>query len=99
MVTPIASCSWDRVRQAGEEVLKENNIEALTWGQFKRKLAESLDIDVLLLKVHRDALQDLVRRSAQEERTSDQENQDDEEDQESDAMTAMRALARAMSLG
>lgn len=94
-----SSCPWDRVRRAGEDVLKSTSTDALTWGNFKRKLATALHIDVLLLKEHRVPLQELVAQyTAQEESTSDDENQDDEEE-DSDGMMAMRALARAMGLG
>lgn len=86
------------IRQAGQEVLKDNNAEDLTWGQFKSKLAAALDIDVLLLKVHRGPLQELVAQQTaqQEESSSDEENQ---HEQDSNGMTAMRAMARAMNLG
>lgn len=96
MVKPIA-LAWDSVRQAGEDVLEKNSAEALTWGQFKTKLAAALDVDVLVLKVHREQLKELVAKyTAQTD--SDEGNQDDEEE-DSDGMTAMRAMARAMNLG
>lgn len=91
------SCVGDSVRQAGEDVLEKNSAEALTWGQFKTKLAAALDVDVLVLKVHREQLKELVAKyTAQTD--SDEGNQDDEEE-DSDGMTAMRAMARAMNLG
>eukprot|EP00752_Nemacystus_decipiens_P003333 g3084.t1 len=100
MAKPTAAApSWATVRQAGEDVLKGNNVEALTWGQFKEKLAKALDVDILALKVHREALQELIAKYTRDasQQDSDEENQD--ERAESDAMTAMRAMVRAMSLG
>lgn len=108
MVKPKAddAPSWQRVRQAGENVLKKNNAEALTWGQFKSKLATALKVDVVVLKLHRKPLQELIAQytadTEEEDSSSDVENQDEEnqdEEQDSEAMTAMRAMVRAMNLG
>lgn len=98
MVKPTAS--WERVRKAGEDVLKKNNAQALTWGEFKSKLATALEVDVVVLKAHRKPLQELIAQytadAEEEDDTSEAENQDE---QDSDAMTAMRAMVRAMNLG
>lgn len=104
MVLP-EKVGWDRVREAGAEVLRENKREELTWGEFKRKLASALDIDVVLLKDHRSALHDLIQDANDLDNGSDGEGDEEnasegeEEDQETDGMIAMRALARAMNLG
>lgn len=100
---------WDRVREAGAELLRTNKKETLTWGQFKRKLAAALDIDVLLLQAHRSALHELIQNAndqssegdSQSEAEEDEESgsEEEEEEQETDGMVAMRALARAMNLG
>lgn len=95
MVKP-DSLTWERVRRAGQDLLKENiPEEALTWGQFKTKLAAALDIDVVLLKAYREPLvRELAAHAASR---ADEGNQDDDGD--SDKMTALRAMARAMNLG
>jgi len=102
MVLP-GQVEWDRVREAGAEVLRKNKREELTWGEFKRKLASALDIDVLLLKDHKSALHDLIQAANEEgsegEEDEENESEGEEEEQESDGMIAMRALARAMNLG
>ncbi len=102
MVLP-GKVEWDRVRDAGAEILRETKREELTWGEFKRKLASALDIDVLLLKDHRSALHDLIQDANDHgsDGEGDEENESDgeEEEQETDGMIAMRALARAMNLG
>lgn len=102
MVKSDATPSWSAVRSAAEGVLRKHNPGELTWGQFKKKCGQALGVDVLVMKEHKEPLQELIAQyTAQEESASDQdedaENQNDEDD--SERMTALRAMARALNLG
>lgn len=95
-----------------KEVLRDKDIK--TYGQFKTKLAAVLGVTVDELKQHKASLQDIIAQEAQKESTaSDEERQQqqeeseasqqaedsEEEEESSKAMAALRAMARAMSLG
>eukprot|EP00903_Cladosiphon_okamuranus_P012743 g11913.t1 len=102
MVKPEATPPWSEVRAAALCLLTKAN-KGLTWGQFKKKCGQALDVDVLVLKKHKEPLQELVAQyTAQEDSASDEDEDEDEEDQndeDSNRMTALRAMARAMNLG